>query len=145
MENYLIEGPVKGDTVAKYINEQAQFKSRGGHAIFLGQVRDDKADKNTVASITYSAYAEMANIAFEEIKIKIMNKFPDVQQVTMLHSTGLVKAGENSLFVMISGGHRKEPRQACSETVDLIKEHVPIWKNEAFENSETRWRENDPL
>ena len=41
---------------------------------------------------------------------------------------------EISLVVAVASPHRKEAFYACHRTVDRIKETVPIWKKEFFED-----------
>ena len=73
---------------------------------------------------------------------KILSTFNDVNSVEILHSSGIVNAGEISLFVIISAGHRQQAIEACRQTVELIKERLPVWKKEIFEDNSTCWREN---
>ena len=49
-----------------------------------------------------------------------------------------VPIGETSLVVAVSSPHRKEAFQACQAAVDRIKEIVPIWKKEVFDDG-SRW------
>ena len=53
-----------GDSIAKHQTKT----SIGAHNIFLGQVRADEIDGKTVAAIEYSAYEEMADQTFHEIR-----------------------------------------------------------------------------
>ncbi len=142
MKEYLIKGAVKSCIVAEYIDRQQEDKSLGAHSIFLGQVRDDIIGEKKVDKIDYSAYEEMVRKVMHDIEHGTFKKFSDVKKITVLHSTGFVKAGENSLFVMVSGGHRIETRKACSEIVDLIKEKLPVWKKEILTDESYIWGKN---
>ena len=71
-----------------------------------------------------------------------MSEFNDTKSVEIIHSTGIVKAGEISLFVLVSAGHRQQAIQACAKTVELIKEQFPVWKKETFDDDSHEWREN---
>jgi molybdopterin synthase catalytic subunit len=82
----------------------------------------------------------MVNIEAENIKKKILSEFPDVKSVDIIHSTGIVSAGEISLLVFISAGHRHQAIQACSKTVELIKDNLPVWKKEIFEDDSHKWK-----
>ena len=141
-KEYLIKGPIKSSIVAEYIDLQGKDKSLGAHSIFLGQVRSDVFGEKIVDKIEYSAYEEMVNKTIHNIEYVIFKKYPDVKKMYILHSTGKVRAGENSLFVMISGCHRIEALSACSETVDLIKETIPVWKKEIFKDKSYVWGKN---
>jgi len=114
----------------------------GGHSLFIGQVRADIVNNKSVTAIEYSAYESMVNDEAESIIAQIRTEFSDVKTVEILHSTGIVKAGEVSLAVMVSAGHRQQAIQACSKTVELIKERLPVWKKELLEDNSHIWREN---
>ncbi len=105
--NYLIEGPVTSGIVASLIEKMAAEKNSGGHSYFLGQVRADVIDGKTVVAIEYSAYENMVKAQADRIVTSVLSEFQDVSTVRILHSTGIVKAGEISLAVMVSAGHRK--------------------------------------
>jgi len=51
-------------------------------------------------------------------------------------------AGEASLFVLVSAGHRHHAIDACSRAVEMIKATLPVWKKEIFEDNSAMWKEN---
>lgn len=108
--------------------------------IFLGQVRTDEIDGKRVKAIEYSAYSEMVNVEAEKIKETVLSEFADVKSIIIIHSTGIVKAGEISLLVFVSAGHRKQAMEGCGKTVDLIKANLPVWKKEIFEDDSHIWK-----
>ena len=138
--NYLTKGPVSQGLITQLIEKTGRKTDSGGHMIFLGQVRADVINGKTVKAIEYSAYTEMVNIEAENIKKTIFSEFPDVKSVDIIHSTGIVKAGEISLLVLVSAGHRLQAIQACSKAVDLIKGNLPVWKKEIFNDDSHLWK-----
>lgn len=136
----LVPGPVKSSLIAEYLNRASDDKSAGAHSIFLGQVRDDRIGDRMVTAIEYSAYPEMVEKEYQKIKDTIMAAFNDVRDVFILHSTGVVKAGELSLFVMVTAGHRDHASRACRHVVEMIKESLPVWKKELFDDDSSRWQ-----
>jgi len=80
----------------------------------------------------------------EPVKIKeeIISEFKEVKSVIILHSAGLVRAGEISLFVMTSAQHRREAIEACRKAVEIIKARLPVWKKEIFHDLTHRWTGN---
>lgn len=138
--NYLTNGPVSQGVITQLIDKIGGKTNSGGHMIFLGQVRADNINGKTVKAIEYSAYAEMVYIEVENIKKSIFSEFPDVKSVDIIHSTGIVKAGEISLVVLVSAGHRFQAMQACSKTVELIKGNLPVWKKEIFNDDSHLWK-----
>lgn len=142
--DYLIKGPVTLEVIANLIEKIKDNCDSGGHSVFIGQVRSDIINGKKVIAIEYSAYEGMVSAEAEKIKQTILSGFGDVKAVDIIHSTGLVRAGEFSLFVLVSAGHRYQAIQACSKTVELIKEKLPVWKKEIYDDNSHGWRENNP-
>lgn len=140
MKNTLTEGPVRISDISAFIAKAAYFLDAGGHSLFLGQVRADLSDNKRVTSIEYSAYPEMASAEAEKIKSLIFKEYPDVKSIEILHSTGIVRAGEIALFIMVSAGHRHQAQEACNRALELIKERFPAWKKEIFEDNSSLWK-----
>jgi len=139
-KSYLTEGPVTHKIVTSVLDEMAEKKDAGGHTFFLGQVRADIIAGKTVKAIEYSAYEAMVKAEAEQIIKSVLVEFADVRSVDIIHSTGLVKAGEISLLVAVAAGHRKQAIEACSKTVELIKERLPVWKKELYEDDSHTWK-----
>jgi molybdopterin synthase catalytic subunit len=138
----LIEGPIRPELVAEIISRTSDAAETGGHSLFLGQVRGDSIDGKIVTAIDYSAYPSMVEESGENIRDTLISKFSEVQGITIFHSTGIVRAGEISLLVMVSAPHRREAIDACNLAVELIKEQLPVWKKELFDDGTGRWKEN---
>jgi len=137
----LVHGPVKSSLIADCLNNLTSKKNAGAHSIFLGQVRADKIDNRTVQAIEYSAYDDMVAKEAGRISDTIKSAFSDVQDIVLVHSTGIVKAGELSLFVMVTAGHRDHATRACRHAVEMIKENYPVWKKELFDDDSHQWKE----
>lgn len=138
--NYLTNGPVSQKLISQLIEKMGGKTDSGGHMIFLGQVRADEINGKKVKAIEYSAFAELVSIETEKIKKTIFSEFTDVKTVDIIHSTGIVRAGEISLLVFVSAGHRHQALQACSKTVELIKENLPVWKKEIYDDNSHVWK-----
>ena len=107
----------------------------------MGQVRADEIDGKTVAAIEYSAYDGMAEKMIAEIREEAFTKF-ELRCLHIYHSVGTVKVGEMSLLVMVSSAHRKPVFPSLEWIVEQVKERVPVWKKEVFEDESERWKEN---
>ena len=143
MKNVLIEGPVTGEMVGSLVSTLGADTGAGAHSLFLGQVRSDMIDGRRVKEIIYSAYPEMVEAECSSIRDKIMTDYPDVRSVTIIHSTGNVGVGENSLLIIVTAGHRDEATRACRDALEMIKEKLPVWKKEVFDDDTYHWRENE--
>jgi molybdopterin synthase catalytic subunit len=139
-QKYLISGPVSSALVASLTEEIGKQIHSGGHSLFLGQVRADIIDGKVVKAIEYSAYDSMVAAEANNIVNTVLGEFKDVSSIRIIHSSGIVKAGEISLLVLVSAGHRQQAIGACSKTVELIKEKLPVWKKEIYEDDSHTWK-----
>ena len=142
MKQVFVEGPIAPEFIANSIAKHQTKTIIGAHDIFLGQVRADEIDGKEVKAIDYSCYEEMANQAFHDIREEAFSKYKDLTCMHIYHSKGVVKAGEICLFVFVSSRHRKQAFQACEEIVEQIKEKVPVFGKELFEDDSYVWKEN---
>jgi molybdopterin synthase catalytic subunit len=144
MADYLISGPINQEAIIALLKEINKKSDCGGHSIFLGQVRSDEINNKKVSAIEYSAYESMVKAEADKIKEEVFTGFTDARTIDIIHSTGIVKAGEISLLVLVSAGHRRDAIDACSKTVELIKEKLPVWKKEIFDDDSHEWKQNIP-
>ena len=135
------QGPIAPQFIADSIAKHASKTSIGAHDIFLGQVRADAMEDKEVAGIEYTAYEEMAEKEFYNIREAAFDKF-DIVCMHIYHSLGLVKTREISLFVFVSTSHRKDAVEAIEYLVNEIKEKVPIFGKELFTDDTHQWKEN---
>jgi len=140
-KHFFVDGPIHPTSIADMISKHSSKTDIGAHDIFLGQVRADIINGQTVKSIEYSAYTEMAEGELERIRENIIERY-NLSCAHILHSMGVVKVGEICLFVLTSSAHRKEAFEGCREMVELIKKEVPIFGKEIFEDGKHVWKEN---
>jgi molybdopterin synthase catalytic subunit len=136
-----IEGPISPDFIAQSIAQHSVKTNIGAHSIFLGQVRADEIDGQTVKAIEYTTYQDLAEDKFFEIREAAFEKF-DLVCMHIYHSLGVVPCGEMCLFVFTSSKHRKEAQDACNYIVERIKKEVAVWGKEIFENDSHAWKQN---
>lgn len=141
IKNVFVEGAITPEKIATSIAHHQVKTNIGAHDIFLGQVRADEIDGKQVKAIDYSAYEEMANEVFHEIREAAFEKF-DLTCAHIYHSKAVVQAGEICLFVFTSSAHRKEAMEACRYIVEEIKEKAPVFGKELFEDGEHVWKVN---
>lgn len=134
-------GAISSEFIGKSIAKHQTKTSIGAHNIFLGQVRADVIDGKTVKAIEYTAYEEMANAKFHEIREAAFEKF-DLSCMHIYHSLGRVNAGEICLFVFVSSPRRKMVFKALKYIVEEIKANVPVFGKEIFEDSSHQWKKN---
>jgi molybdopterin synthase catalytic subunit len=137
-----VQGPISPDFVSKSIASHQSKTNIGAHAIFLGQIRADQKETGIVSGIEYTAYEEMAEQAFHEIREAAFAKF-ELSCLHIYHSLGIVPTGEISLFVFVSSPHRRAAFEASEYIVEEIKANVPIFGKELVgESGGYVWKEN---
>ncbi|WP_298900476.1 molybdenum cofactor biosynthesis protein MoaE [uncultured Psychroserpens sp.] len=136
-----IEGAISAEFIGNSIAKHQSKTTIGAHDIFLGQVRADQIEGKTVKAIEYTAYEDMANSKFHDIREATFKKF-NLTCMHIYHSLGTVKAGEICLFVFVSSPRRVDVFNAIEYLVNTIKEQVPIFGKEIFEDQSHQWKVN---
>ncbi|MCL4107167.1 UNVERIFIED_CONTAM: hypothetical protein GTU68_032982 [Idotea baltica] len=106
----------------------------GGHVVFIGTVRNHTSAK-TVLHLDFEAYGPMAEKEMRKIAVTAQDRF-DILHIAIHHRTGKLAIGEIPVIIAVSSAHRKAAFQACEYCIDTLKETVPIWKKEYFEDGE---------
>jgi MoaE-MoaD fusion protein len=112
----------------------------GAIVIFEGIVRNQSHGKR-VQYLEYSAYESMAQRKLEEIGKQAKEQF-DIRQIGIIHRLGHMGIGECSVAIVVTSAHRAAAFQACQFAIDAIKQSVPIWKKEVYEDGEI-WIEGE--
>lgn len=141
IRNIFVQGAIVPAFVAESIQKHSTKTSIGGHSIFMGQVRADVVNDRTVVAIEYTAYEEMALEKMHQIREDIFSKYA-LTCMHIHHSLGRIATGDICLFVFTSSAHRKAAIAACEEVVERIKQELPIWGRELFDNETHQWKEN---
>jgi molybdopterin synthase catalytic subunit len=105
----------------------------GGVCVFLGVVRNNNAGRPVVA-LEYEAHGPMAEAKLKEIGETVHQRWPQVKQVALVHRIGRLGIGEASVVIAVSAAHRRDAFEACHFAIDRLKQTVPIWKREIFED-----------
>jgi molybdopterin synthase catalytic subunit len=129
---YLVGGPISPLLISELMTLGNDDPGAGAVSVFIGKVRDDKVNEQQVIALQYSAYDAMVEKEAEDIIKTVKSAFSDVRKVLIVHSTGEVSAGEASLFIMVTAGHRDHATRACRHTLEMVKERLPVWKKEIF-------------
>lgn len=106
----------------------------GGIDVFIGTVRNATKGK-AVVRLEFEAYEPMAVREMEKIAQQAIEKF-SVQRIAVHHRVGTLEVGEVPVVIAVSAPHRGAAFDACRYCIDTLKETVPIWKKEIFEDGE---------
>ena len=111
------------------------MRDRNGAVVtFLGTTRRTSHGK-IVLYLEYEAYEAMVLKELEHITLEVTSKW-GIKDIAIAHRMGRLEIEDISLVVAVASPHRKEGFKACHYIVDRIKETVPIWKKEVFEDGE---------
>ncbi len=119
---------------------QLKAPQDGAVVVFEGIVRDNSCDKKTLF-LEYEGYEPMALQKMEEIRSEVKQKF-SIDRVGMIHRLGKLEIGETSVAVIVTSAHRRTAFEACHFAIDRLKQIVPIWKKEYFEDGAV-WAEGE--
>lgn len=77
----------------------------------------------------------MAQKEMGKIAEQAFNKWP-IQKILIHHRTGVLQVGEIPVIIAVAAAHRDAAFDACRYIIDTLKQMVPIWKKEIFEDGE---------
>lgn len=108
----------------------------GAIATFLGTVRELTNGKKTLY-LQYEAYAPMAEKKLRQIGEEIIAEHPQAK-VAIVHRIGRLEISDVAVAIAVSTPHRPAAFEACRYAIERIKQIVPIWKKEHWEDG-TYW------
>ncbi|RKH36761.1 molybdenum cofactor biosynthesis protein MoaE, partial [Corallococcus llansteffanensis] len=99
-----------------------------------GAVRDQTKGRR-VLRLEYEAYAPMAEAKLAEIGQEVATRWPGTR-LAIMHRVGTLVPGELAVVIAASAAHRQEAFRGCEHAIERLKQDVPIWKKEFFEDGE---------
>lgn len=129
----MIKITAKSIDVNKVI-ETASSLGAGAVNVFIGNVRDQAHGKK-VLWLEYEAYESMAVAEIKKIIDHAAHRW-GLSGWAVAHRIGTLKPGETAVVVAVSAKHRAATFEAGQYIMDSIKEKVPIFKKEVFEDGE---------
>ncbi|MGP4062024.1 molybdenum cofactor biosynthesis protein MoaE [Halobacillus sp. H74] len=109
-------------------------REAGAINTFIGTVREFTEGKRTLF-LQYEAYTSMAEKKLEEIAEEIDRKWPDVK-IAIAHRIGRLEISDIAVIIAVSTPHRDDSFEASRYAIERMKEVVPIWKKEHWENGQ---------
>ena len=109
-------------------------ESAGGMVVFIGTVRDMTKNKKVVG-LEFESYEPMALKEMKKIAERAVDQWP-IKKISMHHFVGSLGIKGIAVVIAVTTAHRKAAFEACSFCIDTLKETVPIWKKEIFEDGE---------
>ena len=106
----------------------------GGAVLFVGTVRDNTAGR-PVVRLEFEAYEPMAIAEMQKIAREVLSRW-NCLHVSIHHRTGTLFPGDIAVAIAVATPHRQAAFEACQYCIDTLKQTVPIWKKEVFEDGE---------
>lgn len=107
----------------------------GALVCFLGKVRNQTAGK-AVLRLEFEAYEKMALQEMQKIAETAIQHY-GIHKIAIHHRLGVLAIGEVAVAIAVSSAHRQAAFSACAFAIDTLKQTVPIWKKEIFEDGES--------
>ncbi len=114
--------------------KKVERREAGAITTFIGTVRELTKGKKTLY-LTYEAYVPMAVKKLAEIGEEIKQRWPDAE-TAISHRIGRLEISDIAVVIAVSTPHRKDAYAANEFAIERIKQMVPIWKKEHWENGE---------
>ena len=116
------------------VTDKVVRREAGAINTFIGTVRELTKGKKTLY-LEYDAYESMAEKKLAQIGDEIKVKWPDAV-VAITHRIGRLEISDIAVVIAVSTPHRAHSYEASRYAIERIKEIVPIWKKEHWEDGE---------
>ncbi|TQR97428.1 molybdenum cofactor biosynthesis protein MoaE [Paenibacillus ottowii] len=125
--------PIDADEVTSKVHDP----SHGASLTFNGTTREFTQGQRTVL-LEYEAYVPMAMNTMKQIGDEIADCWPSTR-TAITHRLGTVRIGETSVVIAVSAAHRDACYEASRHAIERLKQIVPIWKKEVWEDG-SEWK-----
>ena len=115
---------------------KAVSRNAGAVTLFVGTVREMTKGKKTL-QLEYQAYPAMAVKMLEQIAQEVSERWPEAI-IAISHRVGRLTISDIAVVIAVSSPHRKIAYEANEYAIERIKQIVPIWKKEFWEDG-TAW------
>lgn len=109
-------------------------RDAGAITTFIGTVRETTKGRKTLYLI-YEAYESMAVKKLEQIGREIEERWEGAK-VAISHRVGRLDITDIAVVIAVSTPHRADAYEANRYAIERIKEMVPIWKKEHWEDGQ---------
>lgn len=104
----------------------------GAINLFIGTVRNH-AHAKSVKKLAFEGYEPMAVKEMEKLAALAVQRWP-ITQLLMIHAVGEKAIGEPVVVIGVASPHREAAFEASRFLIDELKNTVPIWKKEFYED-----------
>ncbi len=111
------------------VKSESNFQKVGAIAMFIGVARGETLKREKVEKLMLEAYEEKANETLANI-CNDLRKKQGIVDVQIHHLLGEFSVGEDLVYVLVAGEHRKNVFSVLEEAVERYKKEAPIFKKE---------------
>lgn len=126
----IVEKPIE---VQPYM-DAVLHSGAGAVTVFTGHVREWTNGVRTLY-LSYEAYVPMAEKKLAQIGDEIQERWPGTR-VAIAHRIGELHISDIAVVIAVSSPNRKASYEANEYAIERIKQMVPIWKKEIWEDGE---------
>ncbi|MDF2960188.1 MAG: molybdopterin converting factor [Paenibacillus sp.] len=119
------------------VSAKVLHPNHGATLSFIGTTREWTHGKRTVL-LDYEAYEPMALKTMYQIIQEIEQRWEGAL-CAITHRIGRVDIGEASVVIAVSAPHRDAAYEASRHAIERLKQIVPIWKKEIWEDG-SEWK-----
>ncbi|CAI8920247.1 molybdopterin (MPT) converting factor, subunit 2 [Bacillus pseudomycoides] len=118
------------------VTNKVARREAGAITTFIGTVRELTKGKRTL-HLEYEAYKPMAIKMLTQIGEEIKKSWPGAK-IAITHRVGRLEIMDIAVVIAVSSPHRKVAYEANEYAIERIKQIIPIWKKEFWEDG-TKW------
>jgi len=112
-------------------------RSAGAIVGFVGAVRDHDGGRRVVR-LEYSAHPSAEQV-LAEVLAEVAERCDGVRAIAASHRIGVLHLGDAALVAAVAADHRQAAVAPCAHLVDTIKERLPVWKHQFFDDGTEEW------
>lgn len=124
----VVEAPIDAEAVRRAVGGPGD----GAVVLFLGTVRGSTRGRR-VTHLVYEAYVPMALAQMRALAGEVVRRH-GLSGLACAHRVGRLAVGDVALALAVASPHREAALAAVADYVARLKQDVPIWKQEHFED-----------
>lgn len=123
------KGKISLSDMTRNVKGRQDFDEAGAIALFIGVVRGETSKGDKVQKLEVEAYEEKANEVLADL-CNDLKRRKGIVDVQIHHLVGEFSVGEDLVYVLVAGSHRKNVFPVLEEAVDRYKKEAPVFKKE---------------
>jgi len=113
-------------------------RDHGAVASFLGMVRNHARGRAVVA-LHYECYRAMAEAVLQRLIAEAAERCDPELAASIVHGIGPMVPGDVSVAIHVGSAHRAAAFDACRLLIERLKQDIPIWKRERYDDGTEAW------